>query len=160
MYWLIVILGMVWSSCSRYSKAQISWFERIETNADICEIVQSVPGTLQKEDRNFTCGLENCLQWCEVNTGCRVAMYKPGHCRLLAVAETTDTTRLRYLEYSEYTTYKKYGKFGLPYYSQKCSEFTRRSCKGECGWSKGKPGYNRPIYGGFEGKWCGRVKCI
>lgn len=146
-------------SCTKYAKAKIDWFEEVKTESRICEIVRPMAGTMTREEVNYTCGMESCIKWCEVNTACTVVMYKEGYCKLMAVGETTDTDEKQYNEYKEYRVFKKYGRFELPYYSSKCSDNPRKNCFGECRWSKGKPGYNRPIYGGFEGKWCGRVKC-
>ena len=148
-------------NCTRaYPKASISGFKKVPTDSNICEITEPMPGSHTKIDSKFTCGLRECLQWCAVNSACIVAMYKPGTCMIVANAHTTDTNPRRYLEMQQWQVYQKYSMFKLPYYSQLCAEFTRNICRGQCKWGKGKPGYNRPIYGGFEGKWCGRIKCV
>ncbi len=149
------------ADCTRkYADVSIRGFKKVPTDSKICEITEPMPGSTTKIDSKFTCGLKECLQWCMVNTACIVAMYKRGTCMIVANAHTTDTTPSRFLEMQQWQVYQKYSMFKLPYYSQQCAEYPRNICRGQCGWAKGKPGYNRPIYGGFEGKWCGRIKCV
>ena len=145
---------------SQLSKIQIGQFKRAKVDGTICEIVQAVPGTRVISNNTFPCGLDTCLQWCMSDSSCSVAIFQPGKCSIIAQAQTTDTISIFYKLYqSSIQVYQKYPQFKLPYYSQMCVEYPKSSCRGKCAWKRGKSGYNRPIYGGFEGAWCGRVKC-
>lgn len=146
---------------SKLGGVRIANFAEVSLTRDICEIVQPFPGSSLKTERDFPCGLETCVSWCEVNTACLAVMFKPGTCVLLASPQRTDTSPEMFAEWvlSEWQVYQKYPNFKIPYYSQLCAEIPRQACRGKCGWGKGKPGFNRPIYGGFEGQWCGRVSC-
>ena len=138
----------------------VNQFKQVKLESGSCEIVRNMAGGQFKRDDNFTCGLSTCLKWCVANTACLVAMYKPGSCVILAHPEITDTVKSEFEMFNkEWQAFQKYPQYRLPYYSQQCAELTKPNCVGKCKWGFGKPAYNRPIYGGFEGKWCGRVKC-
>jgi len=148
-------------------------FVQIMPDYDLCEYVELQGATYETVD-GFTCDLDSCVRWCYYNTNCNFAMYNPVEEQCIRANTMTLTDNSEYFQ--PYYTDKivVYSRlqpldgssfpepYGIPYFSSLCADLPTNQCpkNPECGWDKGKRGYNAPTLGGSTGGWCGRIKCF
>jgi len=189
MNWLIVLLATVLSCSLPKDNKFFEEFEVLKginislfnnpfreaiPSSKTCEIVQ-VEGTRASFERidNFTCSLEDCQKWCYYNPNCFASLYGSGainaydrrpsnvfSCIRTSYAELIDSNRETFKNYKYRVFYR--GGF-MPYRgSQHCVDYApKRVCNTfkQCGWRRGKVGYNDQIQGDSASGWCGRTKC-
>jgi hypothetical protein len=153
--------------------ANINAFVQIVPDQSLCEYVE-LNGAIYDLVSNFDCTLASCLRWCYWDSACNYAMYSSVtqqcyRANLMTLTDSSENFQSFYTD--QFVVYSRLlhvdgtpfpSPYGIPYYNSLCSQYPRHMCKTnpECGWDKGKQGYNDPLQGGNEGGWCGRIQCL
>lgn len=146
---------------------QMDLYTQVQPDKNLCEYVRPrnmLPSGIEQIS-SFQCSLAACIRWCTYASLCTFAMYSPVEqlCYRANNLELTDSPdNFKPYYENQWVVYRKNTINGIRYFSGKCNEYLPKDCNRdpECGWNKGKQGYNDVLQGGGAGGWCGRTKCL
>lgn len=145
---------------------RLSEYTPVVTNRRLCEYIRPrnfLPSGISIVT-NFGCTLAACVRWCTYDSLCTFSMYsaKLQTCYKANNLEMLDDER-EFQQYyvDEWQVLRKNTVTDIMYFAGKCNWLVPTACNvdKECGWNKGRRGYNDPIQGGGAGGWCGRIRC-